>query len=229
MSHKFLSALGFCTLFTLGVHAQDCSWSGLTVNVGSQQTFLSLYHSGPYLYQPIGNNTLEWTIKDFQGNLIFHDSIVGDGNVGFNHSVPITDSMSVHSLLFTPPFYGLVCEIEDTIFWQTTEVIPGTFIYSWAFVGGNWSHASTNVISVEAVGLPSSFRVFPSPAVNDLWIEGGEKPFTVRLINSLGQSVRMAPDVHGIYHMQVVDLPAGMYTVALFREDKEERIRILKQ
>ena len=225
---RTLAVFGLCTLFTLGVHAQDCSWSGLTVNVGSQQTYLSLYHPGPYLYQPDTNNTLEWTVKDFQGNLIFHDSIVGDGNVGFNHSVPITDSMSVHSLLFNPSL-GLVCEIEDTVFWQATEVIPGVFTYSWAFVGGNWSHASVNVISVEEADLPSPFKVFPSPAADDLWIEGGEKPFTMRLINSQGQSVRMVHDVHGIYHMEVADLPAGWYTVEVLCEGREERIRILKK
>jgi hypothetical protein len=228
MRKYLITTWGLFILFAFGAQAQDCSWSGLTVNVGSQQTYLSLYHPGPYLYQPDTNNTLEWTVKDFQGNLIFHDSIVGDGNVGFNHSVPITDSMSVHSLLFNPSL-GLVCEIEDTVFWQATEVIPGTFIYSWAFVGGNWSHASVNVISVEEADLPSPFKVFPSPAADDLWIEGGEKPFAIRLINSLGQSVRMVQDVRGIYHMQVADLPAGMYTVELLSEDEEECIRILKQ
>jgi hypothetical protein len=228
MGKYLITTWALIILFAFGAQAQDCSWSGLTVNVGSQQTYLSLYHPGPYLYQPDTNNTLEWTVKDFQGNLIFHDSIVGDGNVGFNHSVPITDSMSVHSLLFNPSL-GLVCEIEDTVFWQATEVIPGTFIYSWAFVGGNWSHASVNVISVEEADLPSPFKVFPSPAADDLWVDGGEKPFAIRLINSLGQSVRMVQDVRGIYHMQVADLPAGMYTVELLSEDEEECIRILKQ
>ena len=224
---RTLAVFGLCTLFTLGVHAQDCSWSGLTVNVGSQQTYLSLYHPGPYLYQPDTNNTLEWTIKDFQGNLIFHDSIVGNGNVGFNHSVPITDSMSVHSLLFNSSL-GLVCEIEDTVFWQATEVIPGTFIYSWAFVGGNWSHASVNVISVEEAVAPSSFKIFPSPAVNDLWIEGGEKPFSMRLVNAFGQCIREVPKARGVQHVDLSNVPSGNYVIEVQSGASLERVRITK-
>ncbi len=228
MKNSHFAALSLCALFTLGAHAQDCSWSSLAVNVGSQQTYLSLYHPGPYLYQPDTNNTLEWTIKDFQGNLIVHDSIDGDGHMGFYHSVPITDSMSVHSLLFNPVL-GLVCEIEDTVFWQATEVIPGVFTYSWAFVGGNGSHASVNVISVEEDDALTHLKIYPSPAVNDLWIEGGEKPSDIRLINGLGQCVRGAQKVNGIYQMQVSDLPSGVYTLEVICDGRAERSRILKQ
>ena len=226
-SSKLLSALGLCTLITLGVRAQDCSWSGFSVNVGSQQTYLSLYHSGPYLYSPDTTNTLEWTIKDFQGNLIFHDSIVGNGHVGFYHAVPITDSMTVHSLLFNP-LYGFVCEIEDTIFWKTTEIIPGTFTYSWALVGDNWSHSSTNVISVEAAGLPSSYKVFPSPAANDLWVDGGEKPFSMRLVNAFGQCIREVPKARGVQHVDLSNVPSGNYVIEVQSGASLERVRITK-
>ena len=228
MKKNLLSAIGVCAIFTLFAQSQDCSWSGITVNVGSQQFYLSLYHSGPYLYQPDTNNTIEWTIKDFQGNLIFHDIIVGDGNVGFNHSVPITDSMSVHSLLFNSVL-GLVCEIEDTIYWEPTEVIPGVYNYSWAFVGGNWSHASVNIISMEEIDMLSHLKIYPSPVVNDLWIEGGDRTYSIQLINGLGQCVRIAKDVQGIYQMQVSDLPSGFYTVEVICAGRKERTRIIKQ
>jgi hypothetical protein len=123
----------------------------------------------------------------------------------------------------------LVCEIEDTVFWQATEVIPGTFIYSWAFVGGNWSHASFNVISAEEAELPSRVKMYPSPAENDLWIEGGERPFSIRLINVFGQCIREIPEAQGVQHLDLSDVPSGNYVIEVRSGASFEQVWITKR
>ena len=53
-----------------------CDQLGMSVNVGSQETSISLYHSGQYLTHPRSENFFVWNFSDQQGTLLYQDTIV---------------------------------------------------------------------------------------------------------------------------------------------------------
>ncbi|MDB3991796.1 hypothetical protein N9443_01690, partial [Schleiferiaceae bacterium] len=75
-------AAAFVLGFFQSVNAQTtclpCDQLGMTINVGSDTTALSIYHSGQYLTHPQENNMFAWHITDSQGNTVFQDTIVDD-------------------------------------------------------------------------------------------------------------------------------------------------------
>ena len=48
-----------------------CDQLGMSVNVGSQETSISLYHSGQYLTHPRSENFFVWNFSDQQGTLSY--------------------------------------------------------------------------------------------------------------------------------------------------------------
>ena len=50
-----------------------CDQLGMVMNVGSQETAISIYHSGQYLTHPQSENIFIWEFSDQQGNLLHKD------------------------------------------------------------------------------------------------------------------------------------------------------------
>ena len=61
----------------------SCDQLGMSVNVGSDTTSLSIYHSGQYLTHPREQNIFVWNITDMPGNLIFQDTLVDNAFCDF--------------------------------------------------------------------------------------------------------------------------------------------------
>ena len=51
------------------ITAVPCDMLGMSVNVGSQETSISIYHSGGYMTHPRPENIFTWEISDQQGNI----------------------------------------------------------------------------------------------------------------------------------------------------------------
>ena len=58
------------------VTAVPCDMLGMSVNVGSQETSISIYHSGQYMTHPQSENIFMWEFTDQQGNILHQDTIV---------------------------------------------------------------------------------------------------------------------------------------------------------
>ena len=150
------------------VHAQvtsvGCDSMALVVNVGSQETALSLYHPGGYLTWPPSENVMDWLFTDEEGNVVHEETLIDENFVSFGHNVPITDTMFVSVLLTNDSsiYYDgnpVACLIEDYLTWEEEEIIPGTFIGSWTLGGALGTYAGEpSDIGEVAIGFPSIAR-----------------------------------------------------------------------
>ena len=58
------------------ITAVPCNMLGMVMNVGSQETSISIYHSGQYMTHPQSENIFMWEFTDQQGNVLHQDTLV---------------------------------------------------------------------------------------------------------------------------------------------------------
>jgi hypothetical protein len=126
-----------------------CDMLGVSVNVGSQETMISIYHSGQYMTHPQDQNVFMWEFSDQQGNIVYEETIVDEQQISFAHNWPLTDTINV-SVHFVNeeanldnwynseglPLTGnsINCLFEDQLYWETGEPTPWG---SWTFIHNN--------------------------------------------------------------------------------------------
>ena len=134
------------------ITAVPCDMLGMSINVGSQETSISIYHSGQYLTHPQEYNIFVWQFSDQQGNLLHLDTLVDASTISFGHSWPLTDTVDVTVTLVNDsanldPWYinqglpltgeSLNCLFEDQLFWYIDTFPSGTLYGSWTFIHNN--------------------------------------------------------------------------------------------
>ena len=134
------------------VTAVPCDMLGMSVNVGSQETYISIHHSGQYMTHPQSENIFTWEFSDQQGNILQQDTIVDDSFCNFNHSWSLTDTINVTVTLVNDsanldpwfinqglPLTGesINCLFEDQLFWFIDTFPTGTLYGSWTFIHNN--------------------------------------------------------------------------------------------
>ena len=147
----FIIALGLIqSINAQGViTAVPCDMLGMVMNVGSQETSISIYHSGQYMTHPQEHNVFVWEFSDQQGNLLHQETIVDDAFCNFGHSWSLTDTINVTVTLVNDsanldnwyinqglPLTGnsINCLFEDQIYWETGDPTPWG---SWTFIHNN--------------------------------------------------------------------------------------------
>ena len=131
------------------VTAVPCDMLGMSVNVGSQETSISIYHSGQYMTHPQSENIFMWEFTDQQGNILHQDTIVDQQTIAFGHNWSLTDTMNVTVHFVNDsanlnnwyinqglPLTGesINCLFEDQIYWETGA--PTTWGV-WTFINNN--------------------------------------------------------------------------------------------
>ena len=126
-----------------------CDMLGMSVNVGSQETSISIYHSGQYMTSPQSENIFMWEFTDQEANILHQDTIVDQQTIAFGHNWSLSDTMivSVHFVNDSAnldnwyinqglPLTGesINCLFEDQIYWETGA--PTTW-GSWTFIHNN--------------------------------------------------------------------------------------------
>ena len=134
------------------VTAVPCDMLGMSVNVGSQETSISIHHSGQYMTHPQSENIFTWEFSDQQGNILHQDTIVDDSFCNFNHSWSLTDTINVTVTLVNDsanldPWYinqglpltgeSINCLFEDQLFWYIDTFPSGTLYGFWTFIHNN--------------------------------------------------------------------------------------------
>ena len=119
-----------------------CDQLGMVMNVGSQETSISIYHSGQYMTHPREHNVFVWEFSDQQGNLLHLDTLVDASTISFGHSWPLTDTIDVTVTLVNdsailPNGNSINCLFEDQIFWHIDTFPTGTPFGSWTFIHNN--------------------------------------------------------------------------------------------
>ena len=126
-----------------------CDMLGMSVNVGSQETSISIYHSGQYMTSPDSENVFMWEFTDQQGNILHQDTIVDQQTIAFGHNWSLTDTINVTvhfvndsanldnwyiSEGLPPNGNSINCLFEDQIYWETGAPTPWG---SWTFIHNN--------------------------------------------------------------------------------------------
>ena len=126
-----------------------CDMLGMSVNVGSQETSISIYHSGQYMTSPQSENIFMWEFTDQQANILHQDTIVDQQTIAFGHNWSLTDTINVtvHFVNdsanldnwyinqgLSPNGNSINCLFEDQIYWETGAPTPWG---SWTFIHNN--------------------------------------------------------------------------------------------
>lgn len=218
---NFLFALMIVSGLTQTTQAQvGCDMMNLIVNVGSDTNMVNIYHPGHYLTWPQSENIIVWEITDMMGNIITEDTLVDESVYQFYHNIPITDTMNVTALL-TNDSAGVACLIEDKLYWEVTEVIPGAFIGSWEFLNGNVGVDVTNTIGIDDIE-PTTARVYPNPS-NDLVnisLDKGQL-LKIELFSMTGRLLFKKYLNSKTYALNISDYPSGVYLAKVFSQNND--------
>jgi len=179
MKKKILFMLAIALGLTQTTQAQvtttvDCDMMSLSVSA-SDTNYVNLYHPGHYLTWPIDYNVIAWEITDTQGNIISQDTLVDEAFYLFYHSISIIDTMNITAHLWNDsaiaPNGNLVnCLIEDQLYWEVTEIVPG-------FPVGNWNILNDNV----GVDMNTSL------GIDDITLDNKE---LIKIVDFLGRETK---------------------------------------
>ncbi len=213
---KILLSLVIALGLTQATQAQvGCDMMNLIVNV-SDTGLVKLYHPGHYLTWPQNENIIVWEITDSQGIIIADDTLIDNSDFLFYHNIPITNTMNVTALLSNDSA-GISCWIEDQLYWEVSEVIPGVFTGRWEFLHGNTGVDVTNTIGIDDVE-PTIAIVYPNPSsdVINISIDKGQLQaieiygLTGNLVfktnlNSNNFKLKIDNYVSGTYLLRIID------------------------
>ena len=220
------------------ITAVPCDMLGMSVNVGSSQTSISIYHSGQYMTHPRENNIFYWEFSDQQGNILHQDTIVNDAFCNFSHNWSLTDTINVKVHLINDsanldgwyinqglPLNGnsINCLFEDQLYWNTGNSTPWG---SWTFIHSNPGIDVTNINESQIV--ESNLNVYPSPTSNHLNLEGPKEYYSLQILNIQGQLFHEMKNIRGNQKINVSFLPSGLYFINV-NNKINQTIRFIKQ
>jgi len=131
------------------ITAVPCDMLGMSVNVGSKETMINIYHSGQYMTHPQSENIFMWEFTDQQGNIVHQDTLVDESTISFGHSWSLSDTINVTVHFVNdsantanwninqglpPNGNSINCLFEDQIYWETGAPTPWG---SWTFIHNN--------------------------------------------------------------------------------------------
>ena len=221
------------------ITAVPCDMLGMSVNVGSQQTAISIYHSGQYMTHPQSQNIFTWEFSDQQGNILHLDTLVDESTISFSHSWSLNDTIDVTVKFVNDsanldawyinqglPVNGssINCLFEDQLFWSTGASTPWG---SWTFIHGNPGIDITNTNEPQID--ESKLKIYPSPTSNFLNFEGPKEDYSLTILNLQGQSFHEMKNISGNQKIDVSFLPSGFFFLIVNNNIGNQTIRFIKQ
>ena len=234
MIKKILPVLYFVFGFTQIPKAQvitcvPCNQLGMVMNVGSQQTAISIYHSGQYMTHPRSQNVFTWEFSDQHGNFLHQDTLVDASTISFGHSWSLTDTIDVTVRLVNdsailPSGNSINCLFEDQIYWSTGTSTPWG---SWTFVHNNPGVDVTDIHQISI--LQPDYKIFPSPTSNHLNVKGPNEEYALKILNVQGQLFYEMNHIHGQHLLDVSSFPSGLYFVLVPSTKGNLSLRFVKE
>lgn len=213
---KYLIALLFFFAASLTTYGQ-CSFVAVQISA-SDTTLVQLYNAGFFLIPSGIDNVCEWEVTTFDGEVVHQATTSGGFNEQsttlFNHSVPITDSMKV-SLLITNNTEGITCLMQDTLLWEETEILPGSFIGDWVVLSSNGGVEEPIISSTNYLAAEPAIELYPNPATNLMQLVGPQAFYTIALFDLSGQLLRNYPKIPSGQSVDLSSYAPGMYLVQI--------------
>jgi hypothetical protein len=216
-----ITALGFTQITQAQI---TCEQTSLIVNVGNPD-FVKMYHPGQYLISPQEENVFTWTVTDDQGTIIAEETIIDSSDFEFSHAIPTTETINISVVQINEAAGFAACSIEDVLFWEETEVLPGSFIYSWNLLYGNIGILGSNDLIAPTVNL------YPNPSNDLINISFGKDQLSkLELYDLTGKLIFNRNLNTNAYALDIANYPSGIYIVKLFNENNESvNKRVIKK
>ena len=200
-----------------------CDDMNLIVNVGSIEDYVNIYHPGHYLTSPGEDNFITWTITDNQDNIVTQETLNDEAIFAFNHNIPTTETMNVSATLINETA-EVACLIQDVLFWEETEVIPGVFTYRWAFLYGN-----TGTTLGTTDNQLMDFEI--TATLIDTYLElRSSEDLNVTVYDKTGRSVKKRKITTQTTTIAMDDMPSGVYFLQLSNDqNSSQTIKVVKR
>lgn len=196
----------------------------VSVQIASSDTSLiNLYNAGFFLI-PNGNaNVYVWHVTDFNGEIIHQDTTSADTDEDelfslFNHNIPITDSMSA-TITITNEVEGIICTISDTLFWEETEISPGSFIGNWAVLSDNGGVEEIISSTKEVILNSSKVQIYPSPVTNYFKLNTNLELHHLSIADINGKTIKSISNFEYANLVDVSNFAEGTYFLQLWNKD----------
>ncbi len=210
----------FFVLANLTVQAQ-CSNVGVQIS-SSDTTLIQLYNAGFFLIPSGIDNVVEWEVTSFSGEIIHQETTSGDFNDQssslFNHTIPITDSMKA-TIVITNTTAGIICTMNDTLYWKETEVLPGSFIGNWDVLSSNGGEEEQITATTEFSLNAKDIEIFPSPVYNNFTIKSDLAIASIKIFNLNGQVLSTHNNIRTQDQVDISNCSAGIYFVQFWDEN----------
>ena len=220
---KFLLTLFIAAGLTQTTQGQvGCDDMNLIVNV-SYEDYVNIYHPGHYLTSPGEDNFITWIITDNQDNIVTQETLNDEAIFAFNHNIPTTETMNVSATLINETA-EVACLIQDVLFWEETEVIPGVFTYRWAFLYGN-----TGTTLGTTDNQLMDFEI--TATLIDTYLElKSSEDLNMTVFDKTGRSVKKRKIAAQTTTIAMDDMPSGVYFVQLSNaKNNSQTIKIVKK
>jgi hypothetical protein len=215
---KTMRNLLTCSLFVLLRISAFGQCSDVSISVSSSDTnFVQLYHAGLFLIDSGYANICEWEVNTFDGTVIHQDTTIGlfeeQSFSLFNHTVPISDSMVVN-LYITNPVSGIACSITDTLFWDETEILPGSFVGNWAVIGQYGGTESELVSTLEPSRPNRRFEIHPTLFSDQFRISTSSDQYILTVVDASGRVIFSYETSNTSEPINTSYWPKGIYFVS---------------
>lgn len=205
--------------------------STVSVQVSSSDTnYVQLYNAGFFNIPSGFDNVCQWEVISFTGDTIYQETTSGDFNdqssVIFDHEISITDSMKA-SILITNNTEGIICTMNDTLYWKETEVLPGVFVGNWDVLSSNGGVEEDISTATKVIVDSHNIEIFPSPSLGQFWVRSDAATHSFTILDFNGMSIASYRDVGEYQTIDISQYSSGLY-VLHFWDEKGNRIGVEK-
>jgi hypothetical protein len=116
---------------------------------------------------------------------------------------------------------GVACLIEDQLYWEVTEVIPGVFTGRWEFLHGNTGADVTNTAGIDDIE-PATASVYPNPSsdVINISIDKGQLQ-AIEIYSLTGNLVFKTNLNSNNFKLKIDNYVSGTYLLRIIDEKNE--------
>ena len=204
----------------------QCSTVSVQIS-SSDTTYVQLYQAGFFNIPSGFDNICEWEVTSFSGDVLHQETTSGGANdqssVFFNHSIPLTDSMKA-TIIITNDTEGIICTMNDTLYWKETEVLPGSFVGNWDVLSSNGGVEEPITTSAEVILDAPNIEIIPSLVYNQFMIKGDLDYYSFTIVDLNGQILATHNNIQTQEEIDVSHLSAGLYFVQFWDKNKQNII-----
>ena len=122
------------------------------------------------------------------------------------------------------------CLIEDQLYWKIDTYPNGISYGFWTFVHENLGMDQNNTTAIDEFQIDESkLKIYPSPAYNNVYLEGPKGNYSLQIFDIQGQLFHELNNINGHQNIDVSFLHSGLYLINVNHTKGNQTIRFIKQ